>query len=149
MNAFEHYSEPKKVASELLRVLKPGGWIVVQTAFLQPEHEYPWHFYNTTSEGLRLWFRDFNIEAIRVSDNFNPLYSLGWLASECEASLRQDVSADAADRFRSTPIQSLVEAWNHSRTNKMELWEYFHRISQEKQRAIAAGFELLASKPIP
>ena len=149
MNAFEHYSEPKKVASELLRVLKPGGWIVVQTAFLQPEHEYPWHFYNTTSEGLRLWFRDFNIEAIRVSDNFNPLYSLGWLASQCETSLRQDVSADAADRFRSTPIQSLVEAWNHSRTNEMELWEYFHRISQEKQRAIAAGFELLASKPIP
>lgn len=147
MNAFEHYYEPRKVASELLRVLKPGGWIIVQTAFLQPEHEYPWHFYNTTSEGLRLWFQDFDIESIRVSENFNPLYALAWLASQCESSLRQDVSATAADQFRASQMNSLINAWNQTSIAESELWKSFRLLSQEKQRAIAAGFELLASKP--
>lgn len=147
MNAFEHYHDPRQVASEILRVLKPGGWIVVQTAFLQPEHEYPWHFYNTTSEGLKLWFQDFNIETIRVSDNFNPLYALAWLASQCELSLRQDVSADSADKFRASQMNTVIDSWNHSTITETELWTSFRRLSQDKQRAIAAGFELIANKP--
>lgn len=147
MNAFEHYYDPLKVASELHRVLKPGGWLVVRTAFLQPEHEYPWHFYNTTSEGLKRWFHNFDIETIHVSDNFNPLYALSWLAAQCEASLRSDASAAAADRFRNTPVNTLIEGWNQGRLEEGELWPSFQQLSQEKQRAIAAGFELLARKP--
>jgi ubiquinone/menaquinone biosynthesis C-methylase UbiE len=36
MNAFEHYREPKRVAGELFRVLRPGGQVLIHTAFLQP-----------------------------------------------------------------------------------------------------------------
>jgi SAM-dependent methyltransferase len=39
MNAFEHYRDPELVSAELHRVLKPGGVIYIQTAFLQPPRE--------------------------------------------------------------------------------------------------------------
>ena len=45
MNAFEHYRDPLRVASELHRIMKPGGRILIRTAFLQPLHERPWQLY--------------------------------------------------------------------------------------------------------
>ncbi len=148
MNAFEHYHNPNQVAAELLRVLRPGGWLVVQTAFLQPEHEYPWHFYNTTSEGMKQWFKDFYIDDLRVSENFNPLYALSWLAAECESALRFDVSANAADKMRSTSMKSLIDHWRQARVHELDMWQSFRHLSQCSQRPIAAGFELIATKPI-
>lgn len=147
MNAFEHYYNPNQVVDELLRVLKPGGWLVVQTAFLQPEHEYPWHFYNTTTEGLKQWFKRFNIDDIRISENFNPIYALSWLASECESALRADVSPTAADQLRSSNLQTLIDGWRHGKIAEIDLWKEFSRLSQASQRPIAAGFELIATKP--
>jgi len=147
MNAFEHYHSPNQVVDELLRVLKPGGWLVVQTAFLQPEHEYPWHFYNTTTEGLKQWFKRFNIDDIRISENFNPIYALSWLASECESALRNDVSPTAADLLRSSNLQTLIDGWRHGKIGEIDLWKEFSRLSQPSQRPIAAGFELIATKP--
>jgi len=149
MNAFEHYHNPNQVAAELMRVLKPGGWVVVQTAFLQPEHEYPWHFYNATSEGMKLWFKHFTIDEVRISENFNPLYALSWLAAECEAALRSDASSKAADKFRSSSMKSFIDHWRKGNVQESDLWEEFRDLSQASQRPIAAGFELIATKPMP
>lgn len=149
MNAFEHYHNPEQVASELMRVLKPGGWLVVQTAFLQPEHEYPWHFYNSTSEGIKRWFKLFQLDELRVSENFNPLFSLSWLASECEQALHSEVSAKAALKLRATPFKTLVDSWRSGTLTNTDLWEDFRGLPQRSQRPIAAGFELIATKPYP
>jgi SAM-dependent methyltransferase len=149
MNAFEHYHDPERVVAELMRVLKPGGWLVVQTAFLQPEHEYPWHFYNTTSEGLKRWFSAFNLDELRVSDNFNPLYALSWLASECEQALHSEISGKAAHELRNTTLTTLVDGWRQSKLTQIELWQHFSTLPQASQRPIAAGFELIATKPYP
>jgi len=149
MNAFEHYHNPNQVAADLMRVLKPGGWVVVQTAFLQPEHEYPWHFYNATSEGMKLWFKHFTIDEVRISENFNPLYALSWLAAECEAALRSDASSKAADKFRSSSMKSFIDHWIKGNVQESDLWEEFRDLSQASQRPIAAGFELIATKPMP
>ena len=149
MNAFEHYHDPELVVAELMRVLKPGGWLVVQTAFLQPEHEYPWHFYNTTSEGMKRWFSAFNLDELRVSENFNPLYALSWLASECEQALHSEISARAANELRKTTFTTLVDGWRHGKLTQTELWQHFRNLPQCSQRPIAAGFELIATKPYP
>lgn len=149
MNAFEHYHDPERVVAELMRVLKPGGWLVVQTAFLQPEHEYPWHFYNTTSEGMKRWFSAFNLDELRVSENFNPLYALSWLASECEQALHSEISARAANELRKTTFTTLVDGWRHGKLTQTELWQHFRNLPQCSQRPIAAGFELIATKPYP
>jgi len=148
MNAFEHYHNPNQVAAELLRVLRPGGWLVVQTAFLQPEHEYPWHFYNATSEGIKLWFQNFIIDDICISENFNPLYALSWLAAECESALRTNGSAKAADRLRNTAMKTFIDHWREGKIKDSDLWENFHHLPQGSQRPIAAGFELIATKPL-
>ena len=147
MNAFEHYRDPRKVACELFRVLKPGGRLHVRTAFLQPLHEPPWHFYNCTSYGLAEWFKAFETETLRVSDNFCPNHSIAWLASECEGALRKDVSSAAADEFATTAVGSLAQMWRDPSKRNGSVWKSFERLSQSSQEAVAAGFEFIGRRP--
>jgi SAM-dependent methyltransferase len=56
---FEHVPRPWEVAMELHRVLKPGGQIHIDTAFMQPFHSDPTHYFNMTFSGLREIFRPF------------------------------------------------------------------------------------------
>jgi len=50
---FEHLPDPHQTARELCRILRPGGIIHVDTAFMQPLHGDPWHYFNMTQHGLR------------------------------------------------------------------------------------------------
>jgi len=50
---FEHLEDPHYTARELCRILRPGGLIHLDTAFMQPLHGDPWHFFNMTQHGLR------------------------------------------------------------------------------------------------
>ena len=147
MNAFEHYHDPKRVAAEILRVLKPGGRVLVQTAFLQPLHEAPWHFYNTTRHGLERWFEDFETEDLRVSENFNPLNALSWITAEAETLLRDQVSPAAADRFTAVTARELVALWRDPNRAESELARSFMQAPNGALERIAAGFEFLGRKP--
>ncbi len=88
-NVFEHLSEPKNAAAEILRVLKPGGSVAIHTAFLQALHEEPHHFYNATEYGAREWFSGFQIDACQVSANFGPGVMLAFLMSNVVEAARQ------------------------------------------------------------
>ncbi|HEY4253738.1 MAG TPA: class I SAM-dependent methyltransferase [Roseomonas sp.] len=151
MNAFEHYRDPKAAAAEILRVLRPGGRVLIRTAFLQPQHEAPWHFFNCTRYGLAEWFADFDIETLRVSENFHPGHALAWLASECEAALRAHHSARAADAFGDTTLADLAGLWRAPEDQRaargIAAWADLAALPQPAQEGIAAGFELLARKP--
>ena len=147
MNAFEHYREPHKVAAELHRILKPGGRIHIRTAFLQPLHEKPWHFFNCTRYGLAEWFKAFETERLHVSKNFCPNHTLAWIASELEAAFRQHVSPTVADAFRSASIGDLVDVWRDPSKRDQPLWTDFERLPQAEQEVTAAGFELIGRRP--
>ena len=56
---FEHIPNPFFTASELYRILKPGGIIHIDTAFMQPLHGDPSHYFNMTLHALRLVLSDF------------------------------------------------------------------------------------------
>jgi glycosyltransferase involved in cell wall biosynthesis/SAM-dependent methyltransferase len=148
LNAFEHYRDPRRAATEIRRVLRPGGRVLVRTAFLQPLHEQPWHFFNCTKFGLLEWFRDFQTEDLRVSSNFNPSYTLAWLASECDAALRKDVSEAAAEAFLATPAGHFVRWWQNESARDDGVWTNFERLSQSSQEGIAAGFQYVGRKPV-
>lgn len=147
MNAFEHYREPRKVAEELMRVLKPEGRILIRTAFMQPLHERPWHFFNCTRYGLAEWFKSFETDKLHVSDNFTPSHSIAWLASEAEAALRGEVSSESADAFRAAPIGALIDLWRDPSKRQTPLWNDFAKLSQTTQEITAAGFEFQGRKP--
>jgi GT2 family glycosyltransferase/glycosyltransferase involved in cell wall biosynthesis/SAM-dependent methyltransferase/uncharacterized protein YbaR (Trm112 family) len=148
MNAFEHYREPRRVAAELFRVLRPGGRIHIRTAFLQPLHERPWHFYPCTRHGLEEWFAAFEVDKLHVSDNFCPNHTISWIATELEGALRTEVSAEAGERFGKATMADFVQLWTNPSGRTSPLWTDMQRIPQHTQEITAAGFELIGRKPL-
>jgi hypothetical protein len=64
------------VASELHRVLKRRGQIHIDTAFMQPFHSDPNHFFNMTLAGVREIFRPFHEVRVGVKPYQLPSYGL-------------------------------------------------------------------------
>ncbi len=146
MNAFEHYADPPRAAQEIHRVLQPGGKVFIHTAFLQPLHESPYHFYNCTRYGLERWFTDFEQQDLRVSDNFNPGYSIAWLLSEVESILRTEGSSRSAQQFADAKVSHLLSWWRDPESRDDPLWRALTQLPQSSQERVAAGFEYLGRK---
>jgi SAM-dependent methyltransferase len=74
--AFEHMIRPWEMAAEVYRVLKPGGLLHVDTAFMQPVHGEPYHFFNMTLAGAREIFKAFKMTRCGVKPYQTPGYAL-------------------------------------------------------------------------
>lgn len=58
----EHVVDPQRAVDEMRRVLRPGGLLYVEAAFMQPVHMAPHHYFNITPYGLRYLLRDWEVE---------------------------------------------------------------------------------------
>jgi SAM-dependent methyltransferase len=148
MNVFEHLRQPFVAAKEALRVLKPGGQIHLHTAFLQPLHEEPVHYFNATEFGGREWLREFESVECVVSPNFNPLYTLGWFSAELLTLVSQHLGRDAKEVVGNLTLAEAARFWTNPLGWNPEMKEMFFKLPEQAQRRIAAGLDFKARKPI-
>jgi SAM-dependent methyltransferase len=148
MNVFEHLRHPFVAAKEALRVLKPGGEFHIHTAFLQPLHEEPVHYFNATEFGGREWLRDFESVECLVSPNFNPLYSLAWFSAELLALVEEHLGRGAAKTIGNLSVAEAARFWTQPLGWNPGMYEIFFKLPEQAQRRIAAGFDLRARKPL-
>ncbi|MBW4443227.1 MAG: methyltransferase domain-containing protein [Plectolyngbya sp. WJT66-NPBG17] len=146
-NVFEHLYEPNRAAKEIFRVLKPGGKLIMRTAFLQPLHEEPYHFYNATKYGVMNWFSGFEIENCHVSANFNPVFTLAWLSCDLLYYIEQVYGTETKNKVAQSTLSEWRELWANPTQRKGFLWETMYGLPQPVQERFAAGFELEAVKP--
>jgi SAM-dependent methyltransferase len=87
----EHVTRPWEVATEIRRMLKPGGKCYIDWPFLQPVHGFPSHYYNATRQGLELLFSDgFDLEFCRTEPWQSPAWTIAWVLGKFVNDLPQD-----------------------------------------------------------
>lgn len=148
LNVFEHLNDPVQASSEIFRVLKPGGRLIIRTAFLQPLHEAPYHYYNATKYGVIQWFSNFQITSCHVSENFNPVYTVAWSSCELLNLIEQAYGPHVRSKVAKTTLKEWSLLWSDVSQREGWLWDLMHGLPKELQERLAAGFELEAIKPI-
>lgn len=147
LNTFEHLADPQRVADEILRVLEPGGRVLVRAAFLQPLHEEPQHFYNATEFGLRHWFSAFEIDDCFVPPDMTIPHMLGWLSNHVLYRVEADLGAGLRRMAAQTTLSQWARFWEVPSTRHGFLKVIFDLMSPQSRGHISAGFEINATKP--
>jgi len=73
----EHVPDPQLAVNEMARVLKPGGRLYIEAAYMQPGHLWPNHYFNICPNGLAHLCRDLTVIDSGV---FNDLdFTVRWM----------------------------------------------------------------------
>ncbi|SDM30548.1 Methyltransferase domain-containing protein [Oryzisolibacter propanilivorax] len=145
---FEHLQYPEEAADEIRRVLQPQGVLRIDTAFLQPEHGYPYHFFNATETGLRHWFRQFDIEWSGVAPYQHPKWALSWFLSVYLDRL-DGPSADVVRQAGMGQVQAALDALaaGKPRPGDEGLLQALDALPVHELRTLAAGVSIHGRNP--
>jgi SAM-dependent methyltransferase len=130
MSVFEHVADPWHYASEIHRVVRPGGTIMIDVAFLQPLHGDPYHFYNMTERGLKHAFRMFR----HIECGAAPYQSAGMTMNILKLRFLDLVEDDEARRFI------------RSRVGDIDYCTFDRYIPEHRKMEMSAGVYLIAEK---
>lgn len=135
----EHVQDPFEYVKELWRVLKPGGEIRTDAAFLQPYHAYPHHYFNMTLSGLELLMKDFVKIDSGCGPHQQPYIMLGLVL---EGFLNGIPDSDKRERVRGMTIGEVL----HVIEEKGEK-DPLQNLTKEAVSKLAAGFYFFGYKP--
>lgn len=134
LSVLEHVSDPFKCASEMARVLKPGGKLLIGAPFLFQEHGYPEHYYNMTRRGVANLFEGH----LEITGQWYGRTAIPSLLKQYHASLPKD----AAQEFENTTIGDIIRA---SPDEALRL-AHMNVMSHEARWRFAHGSYLTATK---
>lgn len=135
----EHVRDPFRCASEIARVLKPGGTLYCCVPFLQPLHGYPHHYFNASPQGIRRLFEDMlEIESVTVPNPVHPIWGLTWIMKSWAAGL----SGETRDRFLEMKVGDFL-------VDPLQLVHetFCQDLSEDKRLELACATVLTARKP--
>jgi SAM-dependent methyltransferase len=115
LDVLEHVNEPFLSAMEITRVLKPGGYLYVDMPFLQSEHGYPNHYFNSTRMGLRKLFESLECVGHIVPVSGSPIFLLHQLLCVYRDGLPEELrrrldGLTVADILSKSPIDWLEDS---------------------------------------
>lgn len=143
---FEHLHSPWIAAKEIARVLRPGGSTYHLSAFMQPLHGYPDHYFNATESGLRRLFSD-DFEVLEAGPSrFCPhrqSLESGLRMREMARELRDDRTAHWRTRIGARRLDRALMTTGHYFLKLAD--DMTHRpAGYEAWRRIAPAVEVLA-----
>lgn len=162
----EHVKDPFLYISELQRVLKDGGEVLLDSAFMQPLHGYPNHYFNTTSSAIELLFKQFQIHELCVGPHQHPWITLQWIFNSFWFGFKED---KYREEFRNMTIGEAMDLLNNHQEMRSKIKESedplhvaeelmnfnshhedslrcFSKLSEQCERELAAGFQVFAQK---
>jgi ubiquinone/menaquinone biosynthesis C-methylase UbiE len=137
----EHVKNPFQCAEEIKRVLKPGGTLYCQIAFLQPFHGYPHHYFNMTQSGFRNLFGDgLKVEELSVLNFGQPIVLLNWFLQRYVDGLPKK----ERKRFFRKRVKDLLAQPKEYLTES-----FVTQLSQDRKEELAATNYMIATKIPP
>ena len=135
---FEHVRNPFLVADNLREVLADLGELYVESAFLQPLHAYPDHFFNMTKPGIEELFSNFKKLDSGTLPHMYPNFTLNWII---KAWLQKQTPEQREEFFSATigEIQS-----EYAKNLFSQRW--MENFSKEDREELAAGVFFLGRK---
>ncbi|TSC89665.1 MAG: methyltransferase type 11 [Parcubacteria group bacterium Gr01-1014_3] len=130
----EHMHDPVKVAAEINRALKPGGYLYLTTNFITPYHPSPKDHYRWTADGLRTLFKDF--EMVEIGPDVGPTCALLSVFQEWVA---------LALSFNNKTMKDFLWISMVILTSPLKVLDYLF-IHYQSAETITAGFYLIAKK---
>jgi SAM-dependent methyltransferase len=78
----EHHKNPTKMISEAVRILKPGGYILMTVPFLAGIHEEPYDYQRITRYGFNELFSKNNCEIVEIKQQGSVFSTISMLLNE-------------------------------------------------------------------
>ena len=137
----EHVRRPWVLASEMQRVVKKGGTIHVDSAFLQPIHGYPSHYFNMTHSALRALFNELEVVSLQPAPYQHPWYSINWILDHALA----DLPPDQKELLCAMTLEAILAELKRYCTNQSGVFAGIS-LPQHRIEELAAGFTLIGQK---